>query len=419
MTYCIYNIATSLAAPLGAAWLASQARHRPLLERFDPNIPALGGKPFWVHACSVGEVNTARELLTALQQRWLGVPVLLTVSTRSGYELAQGAGVPVTWCPFDQVWCVRKFIKAINPRALLVIETELWPNLYRETRRSGAPVLLVSGRLSDKHYPQYVKLRSVLRPVLEQLSAAGMQNDEYAARLISLGVEASRVRVTGNIKFDNVRTAIEPDVLRALRNQVGIPEDKPVLLFGSTRPGDEALAAACWQMLRDEFPDLLLVIAPRHLERLSEALAPFSGEQILLRTVTQAGRRLTGERVLVLDTVGELAAFYGLATVAVVGGSFYPGVNGHNPLEPAGLGVTTVFGPHMRNFADPARELVRHGGACQVEPAELTDTLRRLLSDSDARRAMGKHAQQAVEANRGAVERTLDLLETVLPKTTS
>lgn len=414
MTYFLYNIATSLAAPLGAAYLRCRRKHRALLGRFNPEIPSLGSaRPFWVHACSVGEVNTAKALVVGMRARWPETPVLLTTSTQTGYELARGIG-PATWCPFDSAACVRRFVRTLNPRALLVVETEVWPNLYREPRKAGVPVVLINGRLSDRHYPRYVRLRRFLKPVLEQLSAAGMQNDEYAQRLVALGVDAARVRVTGNIKFDNTPAAVDPDVLASLRAQMGIEEGRPVLLFGSTRPGDEALAAACWRALRCEFPDLLLVIAPRHLDRLSEALAPLGDERVLLRTQTIAGRTLTDERVLVLDTVGELAVFYGLATVAVVGGSFYPGVNGHNPLEPAGLGVPTVFGPYMRNFADPARELVIHGGAVQTEAAELGAALRKLLSDAEARRVMGARAREVVAANRGAVERTLDLLETVL-----
>lgn len=419
MTYFSYNLAMSLAVPVGAAWLACHRRYRPLLKRFAPPVPDFSGqRPFWVHACSVGEVNTARELLAALQRRWPNVPVLLTVSTLSGYELAKGINVPLTWCPFDPACLVRHFVRRLDPRALLVIETELWPNLYRETRRCGAPVILVSGRLSDKHYPRYTRLRPLLKPVLDQLSAAGMQNDEYAQRLIALGVDATRVCVTGNIKFDNVRTAVDAATLASLRTDIGLAAGQPVLLFGSTRPCDEALAARCWQALRETFPALLLVIAPRHLDRLTEALAPFEGQRLLRRTETLAGKRLAGERVLVLDTVGELATFYGLATVAVVGGSFHPGVNGHNPLEPAGLGVPTVFGPYMRNFDDPARELVRYGGALQVDAGGLLKALKRLLSDEQERNNMAAGARKAVEVNRGAVGRTLDLLETVLPKAT-
>ena len=418
MMYPVYQVATSLAAPFGVAWLAMHPRYRPLLRRFAPRAPGgLAAAPLWVHACSVGEVNTARPLVRAMAQRWPDVPVCLTVSTVAGHELVRRtwADVPCTWLPFDQVVCVRRFVRRLRPRALVVMETELWPNLLRETRRFGAAVMLANGRLSDKHLKRYKRFRALLRPVVAQLTLAGMQNQEYAERLVALGAPLGAVHVTGNTKFDGVATSIGPDVLADLRAETGLDADRPCVLFGSTRPGDEALAAACWKGLRDAFPAAQLVIAPRHVERLGEVLAPFD-EPVRRRTDVQQGRRPAGERVFVLDTVGELVRFYALATVAVIGGSFCPGVNGHNPLESAALGVPTVFGPYMRNFVDPARELVEAGGAVQVgKPEGLADTLRRLLADPEERARLSARARETVRRNQGATERTLDLLETAVP----
>lgn len=417
MMYPVYQVATSLAAPFGAAWLVVHPRYRPLLRRFAPVIPnGLAAAPLWVHACSVGEVNTSRPLVRAMAQRWPDVPVCLTVSTVAGHDLAGKtcADVPCTWLPFDHLVCVRRFVRRMRPRALVVMETELWPNLLREARRFGAAVMLANGRLSDKHLQRYERLRGLLRPVVAQLTLAGMQNQEYAERLVALGAPPRVVHVTGNTKFDGVATSIGPHVVADLRAETGLDADRPCVVFGSTRPGDEALAAACWKGLRDEFPAAQLVIAPRHIERLGETLAPFD-EPLLLRTHVQQGRRPAGERVFVLDTVGDLVRFYALATVAVIGGSFYPGVNGHNPLESAALGVPTVFGPYMRNFVDPARELVEAGGAVQVgDPEGLADTLRRLLADPEERARLSARAGEAVRRNQGATDRTLDLLETAV-----
>ncbi len=419
MAYFAYNVAASLAAPFGAAWLAIQPRHRALLGRFAPlaRLSTVPSRPVWVQACSVGEVNTARPIIQAMAARWPGVPVLCTTSTQAGLELAHDAGFPCPACflPFDHPLCMRAFLRAVRPRALVLIETEIWPNLLRETRRSGAVVVLINGRLSDKHIDRYRRLRPVLAPVVRQLSAAGMQNEEYAARLIELGAPPEAVRVTGCTKFDGVATEVDADTLARLRQQSGLPETAPVLLFGSTRPGDEGLAAQCWAELRELFPDLHLVVAPRHLDRLDEALAPFR-EPVLRRSDVRDGKRApNGERVFFLDTVGELGAFYGLATVAVIGGSFFPGVNGHNPLESAALGVPTVFGPLMRNFIDPARELVQAGGAVQTASSEdLLPCLKRLLSDPEERARLAAAGRRAVFANQGAIIRNLELVEAAL-----
>jgi len=418
MSYPLYHAVTSLAAPLGAAWLAIRMRHRPLLGRFAPPVPDTGAAPpLWVHACSVGEVNTAKPLIRAVARRWPRLPVCLTVSTTAAHDLLHGAPdqTPSTWLPFDHLVCVRRFVRRLKPRALLVMETELWPNLLRETRRAGAPVMLANGRLSDRHLRRYQRFRPLLRPVVAQITAAGMQNREYADRLVALGAPPETVHVTGNTKFDGVATSVDPGVLDGLRAETGIGAGRPCLIFGSTRPGDEALAAACWKSLRDAFPAAQLVVAPRHPERLDEAMAPFD-EPLLRRSEVQRGRRPAGERILVLDAVGELARFYALATVAVVGGSFYPGVNGHNPIEPAALGVPTVFGPYMRNFVDAARELADGGGAVQVaNPDELADALCRLLGDPGEQARLSARGREAVRRNQGATQRTLDLLETVVP----
>ncbi len=413
MVYTLYNFATSLAVPLGAAWLALRPVYRPLLSRFAPPIPSSPpGRPFWVQACSVGEVGTATQVIKAIRCRWPEASVVLTVSTIAGYQFAQAAkpDFGVTWFPFDHPYAVRRFVRRLDPRVLVLIETEIWPNVLRETRRSGVPVILVNGRLSDKHLARYQRFRSLLRPIVQQLSAAGMQNEEYARRLESLGADHACIRVTGNTKFDGVRTEIDAEALARLRHEAGFIAGEPVVIFGSTRPGDETLAASCWRTLKRTFQDLRLIVAPRHLERVDDAIAAFD-EPVLRRSQTRLGRLPAGERVFVLDTVGELAAFYALGTVAVIGGSFYPGVNGHNPIEPAALGVPTVFGPYMRNFVDPARELIARGGAVQVaRPDDLLPALTRLLGDPQERAGIAASGREAVLANQGATGRNLDLI---------
>ncbi|MBX7255430.1 MAG: 3-deoxy-D-manno-octulosonic acid transferase [Candidatus Hydrogenedentes bacterium] len=420
MRQLLYDIALTCAAPAGAVWLAVQRRNRPLLARFSPRVPLVGTSPIWLHACSVGEVNVAKRLIPAIKEAMPETAILLTCSTVTGMALAREsfADTPIAWFPFDHAIAVRRFYSAARPRMLVLIETELWPNVIREAHRRRVPVVMVNARISDKHFRRYRRAPRLFRDTLSRVAAAGAQNAAYTERLVSLGLPLEAAHVTGNVKFDGTTMEVPSEVRDGLRAACGIAATDQVLVFGSTRPGDEALAATCWEALRGEFPALKLVIAPRHAKRIEEALSPFN-EPILRRSRAKEGATPGGERIIAVDTLGELVAFYSLADVAVVGGSFYPGVNGHNPLEPAALGVATVFGPYMSNFPDPARVLAECGGAVQVQaPEELPGTLRDLLQSPERRRAMGERSREAIVANQGAVARTVGLLSEVLLKST-
>lgn len=414
----LYTAATTAAAPFVAAYLALTPRYRPLLRRFHPYVPLLPWSPLWVHACSVGEVMTARPLIERLRERFPQIPIVLTAATRTGHDQAEqiDAADHVLWFPIDQPWIVRHFITRLQPRALVLIETELWPALLRECARANVPIVLANGRLSDRHFPRYRRLRPFLRPHIARISAAGMQNLQYAERLELLGCPRQRITVTGNTKFEPPVTTHADQDRATQRAELGLKNDELVLLFGSTRPGDEALAAQCWRALHDAAPNLQLIIAPRHPDRrLADALEPFGGASP--RRSEGAAFR-DGNRILFLDTLGELRHFYAIADIAVVGGSFFPGVDGHNPLEPAAAGAATVFGPYMANFADAARTLVQTGAAVQVsDPAELSPLLMRLVADANARRDMAEKAAAAIAANRGALDATVALIASVLDAT--
>lgn len=417
MRYLLYNLLIALAEPPARLWLALHPRHRALRARFHPVIPPLDARPVWVHACSVGEINTARPLVRGFKDARPDRPVLLTTSTKTGHEMAEkGAGDAVpAWLPFDCPRAVRRFIREARPLALVILETEIWPNLVREARRAGIPVVVVNGRISPRKYPSYRRWRALLRPVFRQLYAVGVQNEVYAARFTELGVSPDAVRVTGNLKFESVATEVDRRALLDLRLACGYGPQTPLLVFGSTRPGDEALAAQSWRVLCDRFPEWRLVVAPRHLQRVNEVLDAFSGETCLRRSMTGKPGPKPDSRVLVLDTMGELALFYALAEVAVIGGSFFPGVEGHNPLEPAALGVTTVYGPYMGNFPEASEALLEKEGAVQVSGSEeLTETLSTLMGDTQARRAFGNRARRAVLAHQGAVAANIALVERCL-----
>lgn len=416
MRYLAYNTLWRLAAPLVRRRFARRPGEAPLAERFQPALPALQPNPLWIHACSLGEVNTAIPLYRAARESFGEDAVLLTSATLTGRERASMiAGPRSTYFPMDHPRSVRRFIDAVQPRALVLIETELWPNVLRECARRDIPVVVVNARLSDKHFARYRKFRLLAAPMFQGLTAVGAQTEEYAARFVELGVPVAHVEVTGNLKFDAAPTEV-PQMQRAkLRAACGIPETAPVLVFGSTRPGDEALASACWATLREEYPALHLVIVPRHIERRDEVRAHF-GESVLLRSELRDGKtQPAGQRVLLVDTVGELTQFYAAGSLAVIGGSFYPGVEGHNPLEAAALGVLPVFGTHMRNFAEPAAALLAEGAAVQVGcPEDLYETLSRLIRDTLALRQTGTLARRVVLDHQGATQRNLKLIQHTL-----
>ena len=412
MSHACYNMTLALAAPAAKWWLRRHPVYSPLLQRFHPEVPPRGRGGICLHACSVGEVGVARPLVRALAEALPDVPVLLTVSTLSGRELAARTcpDTPLAWFPFDTVSAVRAYLKAARPRVLVLLETEVWPNILRECERQGIPTVLINGRLSDKHFKRYRRGRAFFRAAFRRIDFAGMQDQRYLERYRRITGPGVRAEVTGNIKYDSVRTDVPAHARTRARAEAAIPENAPVLVFGSTRPGDEQLAAECWTRLRTGLPSLRLVLAPRHLNRIDEALAPFSGPVSRLSARRAGGNAGEPAPILCVDTMGELSTFYAIASVAVVGGSFFPGVNGHNPLEPAALGVPTVFGPWMSNFAEPAQTLLEAGGARQAEAAQLCAVLEELLADPSEQRRMGTRARRTVLERRGAVQRNIGLI---------
>jgi len=412
--FALYNAALSAAVPVAKAYLRA-TKHRPLLARFDPPAPAGLDRPVWIQGCSVGEAGLALTLGRALAEQRSDLPVLLSASTATGHGiLADKAGeLPHTWFPFDAPGTVRRFLDQVNPRMLVLIETEIWPNVLLACRRRKIPVVIVNGRLSERHFARYSRAPRFFGPVFGGLTAVGVQSEQYAGRFEALGVSASALTLTGNMKFDGVATEITPERRSALRRSLGFGRE-PVLVFGSTRPGDEALALACHAALRQAEPTLRLVIVPRHVQRADEIAALAPGPWARRSAMSRHGAP-DKHAVVLVDTIGELTDFYSIATAAVVGGSFYPGVEGHNPLEPAALGTPTFFGPHMKNFQEAADVLIETRGAVGLsQPDQLVDALGALLNDSAEQRQLGTRGRKAVLDNRGATTRNIELIASVL-----
>ena len=421
MLFC-YTLTLYLLAPfalLRLAWLGRRnpAYRRRWLERFG-FTPALGpgGTLIWIHTVSVGEVQAARPLVEYLQKRYPGHRILVTTVTPSGADMAAQAfagGVSHRYFPYDLPFAVSRFLRVIRPGVLLVFETEIWPNLYRQCRRRGIPVALVNARLSARSLKGYRLVAGLARETLSCLSVLAAQSGADADRFLSLGAPPDVVRVTGNLKFD-VRiphSVLEQAEVLRRRFSAG----RPVWIAASTHEGEEKAALEAMDIIRAQRPGSLLIIAPRHPERFEEvaALAASRGYQTARYTRMDAWH--DGIEVFILDTLGQLPAFYAASDVAFVGGSLVP-IGGHNMLEPACLGVPVVCGRHLHNFNEITALLAGAGVLFRVDDAaQLAAVVLELLDDPNRRFALGERARQVVAENQGTINKIVKVLEEVIP----
>jgi len=384
--------------------------------RFDQDRPLI-----WVHAVSVGEVLAVSRLVKSLDAALPEYVVAVSTTTRTGQTLARerfGAN-RVFYCPLDLPWAVRSWLNALQPKLLVLAETEFWPNLLQGCFRRGVPVVVVNARISDRSWPRYEMLRSLWKPILGRLSRVLAQTETDAVRLRSLGCPET-VKVAGNLKFD-VRVAKEAEVTRMLR-PAQAPAQVRFLVAGSTLEGEESALLDAWPRLLEVHPDLAMVLAPRHPERFAAvaALLDRSGSRWIRRsawktTPPDPRNPLRPDEILLLDTIGELASVYSLAAVAFVGGSLVP-AGGHNPLEPAQFGIPIVMGPHYANFRAITEDLMAHDAVRIAAPGELAQTLLRLLAGPDDAGAMGARARQVFEQQAGATERCVQAIRELLPQ---
>lgn len=361
-----------------------------------------GTRPIWVHAVSVGEVMAAHPLIRELKKKYPGRTLILSTVTVTGNYTARRR-VPeadaVFYFPFDYPWVVRRVIRSINPQLVLIAETELWPNFFRELKRAGIPSAVINGRISYSSHRNYMKLRGFFREVFDSVSLFCMQSEADALRIKEIGADPDRVMVTGNLKFDQ----------KIPLNQsapVAIPNGRKVITAGSTHRGEEAVLLEIFTRLRGKFPELLLVIAPRHPERFGEV------EGLINQAGYECQRRtsLHGQvkDVLLLDTIGELRSFYSLCDIAFVGGSLVK-IGGHNLLEPAAMKKPVVFSRYMFNFKEISEALMSAGGGIMVkDKGELYHQLDNLLSDNELAKRMGERAFSVIQSNSGAARKTID-----------
>lgn len=379
------------------------------------------GKCVWLHAVSVGEVNVLRTLVGKLEVEHPEWELVISTTTRTGHELAckRFAEHTVCYCPLDFSWAVNRAMRRLQPDLLVLAELELWPNLIHAARSHGAKVAVINGRLSDRSARGYGRIRPLVASLLRQIDLIAAQNEEYAGRFLSLGAVKETVTVTGSLKFDGAETNRANRTTLRLRQLANLPVGTPVLLAGSTQEPEEMLAVDAWQAALADTPELRLILVPRHPERFEAVARELKERGIQFRRRTDLERRPLDDahRVLLVDAVGELGAWWGTADVAFVGGSITTKRGGQNMLEPAAYGAAVSFGPHTHNFRDVVAALLAVGGAVVVnDGAELTAFVRRALTDHAFARELGERAQALVESQLGATERTVRLLETLLPK---
>lgn len=371
----------------------------------------------WIHAVSVGEVLAARAIVPELRRRYPRLRLFLSTTTITGQQVARSRVPEVDglfYFPLDLPWAVRRWVDRLQPTLFLMMETELWPNLLRACRAHGARTALVNGRISARSFPRYRLVRPFMRRVLADVDLCCAQSEESAQRLVALGADPARVVVTGSLKFDALdwSSGGRDRVLRFFR----LREGRTVFMAASTLRGEDAAVLRAFRRLRTVRPDALLVIAPRHPERFAEVeeACAAEGYRVIRRTALLVDTEPPAD-IVVLDTVGELARLFEIATLVFVGGSLVD-AGGHNILEPAVFGKPILFGPHMQNFAEIAEAFLEGGAAVQVrDEAGLEAAVLALAEDPLRRASLGAAARALVEANRGARERTLHEIERLLP----
>jgi 3-deoxy-D-manno-octulosonic-acid transferase len=371
----------------------------------------------WLHAVSVGEVLLLRTVIDGLRRRLPDAEIWLSTTTHTGHGVARQKcpDCRIVYFPLDFTWAVRNALARVRPDLIALAELELWPNFVRQAHALGVPLVLINGRISERSFRGYRWIRSVMRPTLRRFARLGVQTEEYRQRLMQLGACGQRTVVTGSVKFDGVEADRDNPRTRGLRAALGIAPGDRVLVAGSTHAPEEQLVLQSYCQLRSEFPDLRLVLAPRHLERFdeSDALVRAAGLPLARRSNRRHAHKgsVADQRpVLLLDTLGELADCWGLADVAFVGGSLSRR-GGQNMLEPCAYGAAVLLGPNTWNFRH-AVELLRSRSAVSIvhDGTGMTREVRRLLHDDLDARRMGQAARELVQSQQGATERTLDLL---------
>jgi 3-deoxy-D-manno-octulosonic-acid transferase len=427
MILLAYNVALFIGLVVSAPWwlwrMATTHKYREgLAERLGGVPDRLQNDPdarpvIWVHAVSVGEVLAVSRLIGELDHALPEHRILLSTTTRTGQDLARqriGAN-RVFYAPLDLPWATRAYLNSLRPELLVLAETEFWPNLLSGCFRRKIPVAVVNARISDRSWPRYRALRGLWKGFLSRLSTVLAQSDVDAERLLALGCQPDRVSVAGNLKFD-IRAAQEAEATRLLRR---LAPGAVFVVAGSTLEGEESAVIAAHRSILPQYPSLITVLAPRHPERFDyvAAVLAASGVPSVRRSswIGNSPSLLRPGQIVLLDSIGELASVYSLASVAFVGGSLVP-AGGHNPLEPAQFGVPIVMGPHYANFRSITEDLRTHDALRIAHKENLWPVLDELLGDRELAQSIGQRARDVFEQQAGATARCVDAIRTIVER---
>jgi 3-deoxy-D-manno-octulosonic-acid transferase len=423
MFYLAYNfLSVFILIPVVCYHLyRSISRGRPpaLAERFGyipgSELSRISNRPvIWLHAVSVGESIAARPLLKALRGRYPGHAILVSNTTETGRGTASTFPEKdlCIYFPFDFLPAVRRTLDSVKPELVIIMETEIWPNFTREATSRNIPVILANGRISDRSFASYLKFSWFFHHPLRLFSRLCMQTETDCERIVAIGAPPGRTVMTGNIKYDIPYRQVNQDEKRHLKGQYSIPDGLLVLMAGSTHAGEEQYLIDTYRKLLPILEGLFLVLVPRHPERAAEvaSLLGRAGIPFSRRTSLPRSEGFQKGEALLVDTVGEMMNLYAISDVAFVGGSLVP-TGGHNLLEPASLGVASVFGPHMSNFREIAELVLQYGAGVQVDsPEGLTESCRALITSAELRRVLGQNGLKLMRDNGGATERLLEVV---------
>jgi 3-deoxy-D-manno-octulosonic-acid transferase len=430
--YLLYNIllfmAALIALPYYAIKMTLTGKYRksigPKFGFVRPSIFAeMKGSPrIWIHAVSVGEVTAAEPIVASLRTHFPEACIVLSTSTETGQDMARRIVTGATsfiYYPFDIPFVVRKVITKVRPDIFILTETELWPNFIRVSKEQGTKVIMVNGRISQRSYQKYALTRFFWKDVVNLIAEAGVISAIDAERLIAIGMARSRVHVMGNAKYDSLAAKATQPVRKEMERRLNLTKMDRVFVAGSTHDGEEKIVLYVYRRLLERYPDFKLIIIPRHPERGHAVLSLVRGtgfEDCMTMSEIEGGRQRTGERIIVIDVIGELFKVYSLASVVFCGGSLVP-KGGQNILEPAAWGKVIFYGPSMDDFRDEKELLEKAGAGMMVgNGEELLKGILTLMSDPDALARKGEEGRRIVVSNMGAADRYAEMVMSHIEK---
>ncbi|OGQ87530.1 MAG: hypothetical protein A2512_04575 [Deltaproteobacteria bacterium RIFOXYD12_FULL_56_24] len=408
--------------PFACVYLAFSDKHRQgLRQRFGQveDVQLDEDKPvrIWLHAASVGEIQVARALISEIKKQLPEASIVVSTGNRHGMAVAANQlpnDVPCFFAPFDLIGIVNRTLTTIRPTIYVCLETELWPNIIRQAQHHGAKLFLLNGRLSENSYAGYRKIKSLMRDLLACFTKISVIQGGDAKRFRALGADPTKIRILGNAKYDQSTTSPDPNMVERYRQMLGIHHRQPVLVTGSTHTGEEAMLIEVFRALQQRLPDLVWIVAPRHLQRLTEVEKLFEEQGIATMRLRQVQEQGRSAEVVIVDTMGELAGLYSMATYVFCGGSLVER-GGHNVLEAAAWGTPVFYGPHMADFSDAKALLEAEGaGFCVKTPGELADRLLYFIEKPEEYAVAGRGALKVANRQQGSAQKQIALIKEVL-----